>query len=254
MRARWDGLAEIGGVPSTLSSPGREMRATALQGLVRDAHHYLVMSLGNDFAPLVVVVDESDWAKGGEDAPPYGIPYASHSDLELVVPADPQRNPLIDTYARHAPRNSAERFADLIAIHELGHLHLRASGLDLPPGWLGEFMATDLACCFLVEHRPEDAALWYSLSRAHAEATTPRHRSLEMLDELYFGVGPDNYIWYQNELTRMVEQVQAACGLEFALRLVSAGLGPTSDGPSMLAAAERAHPGFRTWAASLRRP
>ena len=80
----------------------------------------------------------------------------------------------------------------------------------------------------------------------------PEHRSLEVLDELYFGVGPDNYIWYQNALTLMVERVQVDLGLDFALRLRAAGLTPHSDGPTMLSAAEEVHPGFESWAASLR--
>ena len=186
--------------------------------------------LGTDFAPLVVVADGTDWERGGSEAPPYGIPYASDDGFELVIPAEPRENFLVEVYAAHGPRESAERFADLIAVHELGHLHVREMGLDLPPGWLVEFLATYLACCFLVARRPEDASLWYALARAHADGVNPEHRSLEVLDELYFGVGPDNYIWYQNALTLMVERVQVDLGLDFALRLRAAGLTPHSDG------------------------
>jgi hypothetical protein len=250
--ADWTALDEIGGTPATRASAGYQDRAAALQELVRDAHGYLTQGLGTDFSPLVVVADRTDWARGDDETPPYGIPYVSDDRLELVIPADPRENFLIDVYAAYSSREPAERFADLIAVHELGHLHSREMGLDLPSGWLAEFMATYLASCFLVTHRPEDAALWYALSRAHAEAVSPEHRSLEALDELYFGVGPENYIWYQNALTLMVERVQAALGLDFALRLKSSGLGPRSDGPTMLAAAEQAYPGFEGWAASLR--
>jgi hypothetical protein len=249
--AGWTALAEIGGTPATRASAGYEDRARSLQELVRDAHAYLTKGLGTDFDPLVVVADPTDWALGG-DAAPYGIPFATHERLELVIPADQRENFLIDVYSAHGSRESAERFADLIAVHELAHLHVLEMGLDLPSGWLDEFMATYLACCFLVAHRPDDAAVWYDLSRAAAEGITPEHRSLEKLDELYFGVGPENYIWYQNALTIMVERVQADEGLHFALRLSSAGLGPDSDSPTMLAAAEKAYPGFEEWAASLR--
>ena len=183
MSADWTALVEIGGTPATLASAGYEDRAAALQELVRDAHVYLTQGLDTDFAPLVVVADRTDWARGGDETPPYGIPYASDDGLELVIPADPRENFLVDVYAAHGSRKSAERFADLIAVHELGHLHVREMGLDLPSGWLCEFMATYLACCFLVAHRPEDAALWYTLSRAHAEGVSPEHRSLEVLDE-----------------------------------------------------------------------
>lgn len=252
MSADWTALDEIGGTPAMLASAGYRDRAVALQGLVHDAHTYLTQGLGTDFAPLVVVADPTDWARNGDEAPPYGIPYASDDGLELVIPADPRENVLIDAYADFGPRESAERFADLIAVHELGHLHVREMGLDLPMGWLNEFMATYLSCCFLVAHRPEDAALWYALSRAHAEGVRPEHRSLEVLDELYFGVGADNYYWYQNTLTLMVERVHAALGLDFALRMRSAGLGPDTDSQTMLAAAEVVHPGFEAWAASLR--
>ena len=252
MNADWTALDEIGGAPVTRASVGYEDRAAVLQGLVRDAHAYLSRGLGTDFAPLVVVADRTDWARDDDEPLPYGIPYATDDGHELVIPADHRENFLVDVYAAHGARKSAERFADLISVHELAHLHVREMGLDLPSGWLDEFMATYLASCFLVAHRAEDAALWYALSRAAAEGGSPEHRSLEVLDELYVGVGPENYIWYQNALTMMVERVQDALGLEFALRLKSAGLGPHSDGPTMLAAAEKAYPGFESWAASLR--
>ena len=205
MSADWTALDEIGGRPATRASAGYEDRAAMLQELVRDAHAYLTQGLGTGFAPLVVVADPTDWDRGGDDAPPYGMPYASDDGFEVVIPAEPRENFLVDAYAAHGTRESAERFADLIAVHELGHLHVREMGLDLPPGWLVEFMATYLASCFLVARRPEDASLWYALARAHAEGTNPEHRSLEVLDELYFGVGPDNYIWYQDALTLMVD-------------------------------------------------
>ena len=50
----------------------------------------------------------------------------------------------------------------------------------------------------------------------------------------------------------MVERVQVDLGLDFALRLRSAGLGSHSDGRTMLAAAEKVYPGFESWANSLR--
>lgn len=252
MGADWTALAELGGTPTTRASAGHEARAAGIQALVREAHAYLSDGLGTDFAPLVVVATPADWAHGEDEAPPYGIPYASDEALELVVPADLAESFLVDLYAEVAPRADAERFADLIAVHELGHLHARELGLDLPAGWLCEFVATYLAACFLVAHRPDDATLWYAVARAHAAASHPAHRTLEELDELYFDVGPANYIWYQDTLTVMVERVQAARGLDFALRLREAGLGPDSDGPAMLAAAEAVHPGFAAWAASLR--
>lgn len=252
MSANWTSLGEIDGTPSTRASAGYEHRAAALQELVHDAHAYLSEGLGTGFSPTMIVADRPDWALGGDETPPYGIPYASDDGLELVIPADPRENFLIELYAGFGSRESAERFADLIAVHELGHLHVREMGIDLPSGWLAEFLATYLSCCFLVTHRPEDAAIWYALSRAHAEGTSPEHRSLEVLDELYFGVGPDNYIWYQNALTLMVERVQPVLGLAFALRLRSSGLGAQSDGPTMLAVADNIYPGFEEWADSLR--
>lgn len=254
MGADWTSLADIGGVPATRATSGFADRAAALQALVGDAHAYLTEGLGTDFSPRVVVPDPTDWELGDDDRPPYGIPYAPDDRLEVVIPADPSANFLVETYAAFGPRESAERFADLIAVHELGHLHVREMGLELPQGWLSEFLATYLECCFLTARRGEDAVLWYSLSRAHAEGFTPEHRSLEVLDELYFDVGPDDYIWYQNTLTLMIERVVPDLGLDFPLRLRAASLGPDSDTATTLAAAERIHPGFEAWATSLREP
>ncbi|HEY3531403.1 MAG TPA: hypothetical protein VGK78_19830 [Nocardioides sp.] len=244
-------VSEIGGTPTTRASTGYEQRARDLQELVGDAHRYLADGLGTDFSPIVMVLDQTDWMMGGDDAPPYGIPYAADEGFDLVVPADPTRNFLVDIYAASGSRKSAERFADLIAVHELGHLHTRAMGLTLPQGWLSEFLATYLACCFLVAHRPEDASLWFTLARARTDGAGPEHRSLEALDELYFGVGAENYIWYQDALSVKVGHVQADMGLDFARQMRSAVLTPDSDTRTTLAAAENIHPGFEAWAAAL---
>lgn len=249
---RWAGLVAIPGLPTTHASAGHEDRARELQDLARDAHAYLGEVLGNGFSPTLVVAAPDDWADN-EDGAPYGIPYASETELVVVIPATAEDNPLVDTYARVASREDAARFADLIAVHELGHLHVRETGLDLPLGWLGELTATYLSYCFLAAHRPADAALWVRVSRDHAAAVTPAYRSLEDLDEIYFDVGPENYIWYQDTLTAMVEEVHAARGPAFVLRLRDAGLTPASDTATTLAAAEAIHPGFERWAETLRR-
>ena len=246
----WAALIEIPGTPTTRSSTGYGGHAAELQALVRDAHTYLSGALGTSFAPLVVVVTPDDWREGEEDVP-YGIPYASDDELALVIPAEPDANPLVDTYAEFGTREEAARFADLIAVHELGHLHVREMGLELPQGWLGEFVATYLSYSFLSAHRPTDAELWLRLSREHADAATPAHRSLEDLDEVYFGVGPDNYIWYQNTLSVMVDAVHSQRGIHFALALRSASLTSESDTAATLAAAEAICPGFQKWADGL---
>jgi hypothetical protein len=248
----WTAVGQIEGLPATRASAGFTDRAADIQELVRDAHHYLTRGLGTDLSPEVLVLDPTDWLIAGDEAPPYGIPYASDEGWELVVPADPTHNFLVDIYAESGSREAAERFADLIAVHELGHLHARAMGLSLPNGWLSEFVATYLACCFLAARRPADATLWFDLARRRTRGARPEHHALETLDELYFAVGPENYIWYQDTLSVMVEKVHPANGLDLVRQLGSAGLTEDSDTRATLAAAEAIHPGFEAWGASLR--
>jgi hypothetical protein len=247
----WAWLAELPGTPSTRASAGYAERAAALQTLAGAAHSYLCDALGTSFDPLVVVATPADWDEG-EDGAPYGIPYASDTELVVVIPAEADGNPLVDDYARVASRADAARFADLIAVHELGHLHVRELGLELPSGWLGEFVATYLSSCFLAAHQPADAELWHRLSADHAAASTPTERSLERLDDVYFGVGPTDYVWYQDTLSNRVAPVRDAVGVDFVLGLRSAGLTPQSTTAETLAAAEALCPGFEDWAASLR--
>ncbi|KQW49369.1 hypothetical protein ASC77_11895 [Nocardioides sp. Root1257] len=251
MTTDWTTLAEIAGEPRTRASVGYEDRAAELQELVGDSHAFLSGHLGTDFAPSVVVADARGWSLGGDEIP-YGIPYASDNGFDLVIPADPAGNFLVDAYAEVGSRASAERFADLIAVHELGHLHAREMGLDVPQGWLVELVATYLSYCFLAEQRPADAEIWHRLAQARVDSVTPEHRSLETLDELYFGVGAENYIWYQDALTVMAVRVHAVLGIGFATALRATGIGPESSGPELLAAADRVFPGFEEWAAELR--
>ena len=128
---------------------------------------------------------------------------------------------------------AAGRFADLIAVHELGHLHAHQLPIPTEQGWLSEFLATYLSYSFLSAHRPDDAGLWFRMSDAHAAWTSSDHTSLEDLDELYFGVGPEAYFWYQSTLSVMIERVHASAGIGFVRELAAARIPRAGTDPSL---------------------
>ena len=102
----WHTLPVVSGFPTTRASVGYDERAAVLQELIRDSHLYLTEGLGTDFEPELVVVDRADWSLGGDATPPYGIPYASELGFELVIPADPRENLLVDAYAEFEERSA----------------------------------------------------------------------------------------------------------------------------------------------------
>ena len=98
---------------------------------------------------------------------------------------------------------------------------------------------------------PRTRPLWQEGAEASRAEPIPTHVSLEDFNRLYFGVGPDNYGWYQGRFQERVAQVQAKSGLGFIRALKSSGAASESDFAQQLQKLETLEPGFEAWAASL---
>jgi hypothetical protein len=261
-----------------VASPGRlptwhpaeaGARATALRELIEEAMAYFDAELGVQ-APLnLAVLSRSQWESLGLGQP-YGIPGVAGQPPVIFMPATDDGLAAEDalslkdrvapaTRQRLAAANgsyeaAARRYVDAVGLHELGHVYQRRLGIRANCLWLDELLATYFAYAFMRERRPLLAALWDDILQAYTEAVQPAHRNLADFDRLYFGVGAQNYVWYQAQFQRLVRAGFEARGLALLRDLRSAFATPVASplAPDVILQRLEPHlPGARAWAAAL---
>jgi len=171
--------------------------------------------LGFDPKLRLLVLPPEDWPEHAA-IPLYGMPH--HAGRETIVVGDepagfwqgvvgmldgvltPARRAEAEaTYGTVDGRIDISTFADLIAVHELGHLFHVQVPFAFPRLWLVELFANFCAHAYLADGEPERLPPWTMLPERMMAlpADRVRHRSLEDFERLYVSVGPENYCWYQ---------------------------------------------------------
>ena len=114
-------------------------------------------------------------------------------------------------------------FIRAIAVHELGHALIDVYGIQARSFWANEFLATYFAYAFLRSQHPDLAVVFelyaYDLNN---ESPGPAERSLQRLETLYVGVGPDDYAWYQGMFVGLAMQLYDELGLELLSKMKDA--------------------------------
>ena len=99
------------------------------------------------------------------------------------------------------------------------------------------------------------ARLWEAMSNVYVDAVRPKYTALEDFERLYFGVGLDNYGWYQAKFLVEGAQLHKAKGLRF-LEEVRDVFPQSERGPVSLEVAvkrlEQIRPGFVEWSKELK--
>jgi hypothetical protein len=261
------GLQELPGEIPVLHTPGYGARAAALQSMLEEAAGFFADSLGVRAPVSLALLDEAHWT--AMTPIPYTFPFYAPGPGIIFLGATPEGivSAGLRAGAEHLP---AERLAriraagftvedastaavDLIGLHELGHLYVRAYGIQPPGHWLNEFLATYFGYAFLRRARPELAEMWLGIIPP-PPGQRPPHTSLEDFDRMYFGVGPENYSWYQGMFSAQVGEVFAARGLGFLEGVRDAFPAGTVDpvaADEAMARLERLHPGFAAWAGEM---
>jgi hypothetical protein len=200
-----------------------------------EAHSYLSDVL--DFTPRfrLLVLSRSDWATHA-GFPLYGMPHTARGE-DIVVGTEPAEfwqgviRMLGDSPAHsarlepiHGMRNGQidmGAFADLIAIHELGHLYHEQVPFSFPRLWLMELFANLCVHTYLAETHPDLMPVWTTLPEmvTSVPAATVQHRSLNDFERLYVGVGAENYVWYQFRLVGATTAIYDAAGVAGLTRL-----------------------------------
>jgi hypothetical protein len=253
-------------------SAGYETRAQDLATLIEDALRVYEdkLKIRPDFS--VAVLTRPDWERV-EKGTPFGLPSVSPPPHVVLLPATHDGVVLKDLLARRGKASpttlrmleqsgfsfeqGAEKFVDLISLHELGHVLTLAYGIRPPSRWANEFFATYFGFAYLRQAHPRLATLFVAMTSElqYRDADKPRYTSLEDFDRLYSQVGSANYGWYQSSFVGRVAQVYDLKQLTFLEEVRTAYPQGTSEGQSPRAVLERLEqicPGFVTWGESLK--
>ena len=93
------------------------------------------------------------------------------------------------------------------------------------------------------------------MSNAYVDAIEPKHTALEDFERLYFGVGLENYGWYQAKFLLKGAQIYKAEKLKFLKETRKIFLQSEKEPVSLQAALERLEkisPGFVEWSKELK--
>ncbi len=256
------------GIP-VYASLGSEQRGEELGALLAEAVDFYERELGVRLELALVVLNEEDWA--AFTPVPYGFPHYVSGTPDLAVLGALTANEAADDlrareqFAPAADRARVEdlgyawdeasgKVIDLVGLHELGHIYVRALGIEPHNRWFSEMLATYIGYAFMRLERPELAVLWDSVIGAVPSSPRPDHESLADFERLYVGVGTSNYTWYQGVFHLRAQEVFEHQGLDFLRRLgqeLPADASARLATDQLLARLERIEPGFHAWAERL---
>jgi hypothetical protein len=250
-------------------SPGADERARALQKVLLDASAFYKERLGVAPAFTLALLDPPAWKSVAIGGTPYGLPFVAGSPPVMVLPFR-QEGAVVTGYMANASRLPADvvklveasrrpfaahvtDMVDLVGYHELGHLYVGEFGIYPHTVWFNEMLASYFGYAFMAERLPDMARTWEIVSRSDG-GIRPQYRSLADFERLYFGVGADNYIWYQGRFSERVFAIFAVERLDFLRKVKNAFPSPANEklaSDTLLDRLENIRPGFKEWAASL---
>lgn len=231
--SRHEGLQALNGFafPVYLSS-GLEAAARPIAQRCERAYRFLSETLQATPTVALLVLSEADWA-GHAGFPTFGMPH--HQNGNLIVAGErssfwqdqvellrvsPGWEEAQQVYGDGQGGLNLALFFDLIAVHELAHAFEWQGSVRFPRNWLSEFFANACLHAYLAGMEPDQLILLETLPRLIlALNLAVRHHSLADLEDLYSGVGPLNYVWYQSHLHMAVKALYDTAGVAAVRRL-----------------------------------
>ncbi len=250
-------------------SRGYKKRAKEAQSLIEEALKFYERELNSKVEMSVAVLTKAQWEKVTKT--PYDVLHVSDAPHIVFVPATFGEGVTTASAGKtkslatpvtlktlkslgYTFEEAEEKMVDFIALHEVGHVIGESLGIVEFPGkpnkWLNEFAASYMAYAFLREKRPKLATLTETMIE-HTLAAKPKQKytSLADFERLYFGVGPDNYGWYQSKFVKRAIEVYKAKRLSFIedIRKNPFPKGQTLTLEEVMQRLEKTTPGFLDW-------
>ncbi len=202
--------------------PGYEPKAILWQSTITEAKKYFENKYpGISIKAKLAVLDSINWTN---EIYTYGYTYGSKgwivlpgdedfNDYLRIFGAAPFRKELIKACNENGldPNELPVSSFHFITVHELGHLIVQQLIKGGIPGeYLNEVVANIVAWEFLKTNRPEEmkgCELFFDVFRKNY--TNPKYTTLTELSENYGKMDISNYVWYQTNILRLVEEIYA---------------------------------------------
>ncbi|HVW16263.1 MAG TPA: hypothetical protein VHB54_20695 [Mucilaginibacter sp.] len=196
---RAEHLQVIEGNPRVFYSNGFQPRSNAIQKLVHDCIIFYESEFaGKRFDQDVFILDRNDWERLKLEFP-YGLPFYSRNDRMLVVPAEKNALRRLSGMPDDPEKSEAVISTfDYQVLHELGHYFFFTLNNVYTEKWMNEFLATYFLLCYI---QPRDLAP--DLPKMLQANFPVSHRTLDDFENIYTGVGPANYHWYQSKFAML---------------------------------------------------
>lgn len=238
-------LEELKGYTQTFYySPGQEVRAKSIAGLMENANTFFQKEIGFTPNTKLYILAPQDWkdfaAKPLHDV--YGFPH-NIDDVHLAIAAEdndfwrsflppveslptPTALQITKAYGKTDGSYSMMPFFDLLALHEMGHSYTAQAGLKMHRYWMGELFVNIMLHTYVAEKQPERLPALEAFPNMVLSAGTSEYKftSLEDFEKLYptLGMGPKNYGWYQSKLHSAAKDIYNAGGKKVMKQLWNA--------------------------------
>lgn len=256
-------------------SSGFQSRAQYLEQLIFNSNNFFKQSLGIDILLKIALLDTIDYSKiSSSQATPYGFPFVEDTEngMITILPAHTEYGAVYSAYLEsfqspsdkaisnlkkigHNPETSIPIMVDLVALHEIGHMQAYAFEIHNKQPWFNEFIASYFGYAYMRRMEPEMAIIWDNVTFTGYKNYTPNHDSLEEFNELYFGVGGEDYVWFQNAFQVRIKEVYDSMGTEFIKKVQ--GIWTKDFEPQsakdLLEELDKVTPGFSDWADRIKK-
>lgn len=179
-------------------SPSAEREADAFVATMADAVAWYRAETNWDGQLKLAVLNAGDYARYAGQ--PYPVPYAEVATGLVVMPDSIAAFPGFDAWGLEDRALNTS-----LTFHEIGHAIARDIGLWSNSFWVDELVANVFLAGYLRAARPDDRSLLQGVPPAFREAA--RTTRLTDLDDLYAGVGLDNYAWFQFRLAAIADHM-----------------------------------------------
>lgn len=224
-------------------SKGSEMRAHQLARRCQQAYRFFADML--EFQPtlrlLILAPEHWEYYTG---SPMFGIPQTIDKQtvavagqnaelwkmivppLDLLPPSQAQA--LQSAYGQAGGSVDVAGFMDLLAVHEVGHVFIdqKTGQFDfhIPRRWLIELFCNLGLHAFVATHDQDQILKLevYPQVIVNIGNNHLNHRTLDDFEQLYAGMEPPNFAWYQCKLHVAAKKVYDAAGSEAICRLFKA--------------------------------
>jgi hypothetical protein len=216
------------------ASPGTEDRGAAIGRRVERARDWLADLV--EFQPRVrlLALAPADWDAIAE-VPVFGFPHFINDDTIVVgSSAAPFFDEIVEVLRASASKPTWHRmqevygepprvhgFADLLVVHELGHLFHVQAGFWKPGTWLPELFCNVALEGYVAEVEPQSLELLETLPLAFGVVEAVRFpvRALDQMARAGEVGGPLNYAWFELRLHAAARSIWERGGRSVLLRL-----------------------------------